>query len=464
MLDPVDTHLSSRPVAIIGGGLTGLAAAFRLASQGRAVRLFEAGPRVGGAVRTEREGEWLIEAGPNSLQEGSVALSTLLSELGLDGEKCYASPAAKNRYILRDGRPQAAPASPPGLFSSKLFSAGAKFRLFGELFHRRTVRAEDVSLAKLVSDHFGQELVDYGLNPFVSGVYAGDPEALSAQYSFPSLWAAERSHGSIIRAQIANAKAKRARGETSGPPRILSFREGLEALPRAMAARLPAGSIELNARVEHLFEAKPWQVAWTRDGVRQVESVSAVIACLPASGLAKLSVGANGLRPLASLDEIPYPPVTSLFLGYARSQVAHPLDGFGLLIPSLEKRNVLGVLFSSSLFPGRAPAGHVALTVMVGGVRHPEIARLALPELLAVVRKELSGLLGVEGEPVFARHTAWPKAIPQYVLGYGRHLQAIERCERDHPDLLIAGQVRDGIAMSACLSSGREHADRVLKG
>jgi len=461
-MSTVSTPDTRLPIAIIGGGLTGLAAAYRLTRAGRAVRLFEAGPRVGGAVRSERVGDWLVEAGPNSLQENSAALSGLIAELGLDGERCYASPAAKNRYILRDGRPQAAPTSPPGLFSSKLVSAGAKFRLFAELLHRRVQRTEDVSLAAFVADHFGQEWVDYGLNPFVSGIYAGDPEALSARHAFPSLWEAERTHGSIIRAQIASAKAKRARGEAKGPPRILSFREGLEALPRALAARLPVGSVELNARVTQVMPGSPWQLAWTRGDLRQVETFAAVIAGLPAAGLSRLEFGPERRRPLAGLDAIPYPPVTSLFLGYARDQVGHPLDGFGMLIPAKERRRMLGVLFSSSLFPRRAPDGHVALTVMLGGVRHPEVAQLPLPELLALARSELGDLLGVTGEPVFVRHTLWPRAIPQYVLGYERHLDTLDRCEREHPGFFIAGQVRDGIAMSACLAAGQRHAERVL--
>lgn len=461
-MNSVETNASSLPIAIVGGGLTGLAAAYRLVRQGRQVRLFEAAPRVGGAVHSERIGEWLVESGPNSLQEASADLTDLLSELGLDGAKCYASPAAKNRYILRNGRPEAAPTSPPGLLTSKLFSFRGKVRIFGDLFRRPLRRTDDVSLATFAAEHFGRELVDYGLNPFVSGVYAGDPEALSARHAFPSLWEAERTHGSVIRAQIASAKAKRARGESKGPPRIVSFREGLEMLPRALAAHLPSGSIELNARVVELLPGKPWKLVWARDETRRSEAFAAVIVCLPAAGLAALAVGAVGNRPLATLEQIPSPPVASLFFGYARAQVAHPLDGFGLLVPAKERRRVLGVLFSSSLFPGRAPSGHVALTVMIGGMRQPELARLPFDELVAMAQAELTDLLGVKGPPAFVRHTLWPRAIPQYVLGYERHLDALAHCEAEYPGLYLAGQVRDGIAMSACLAAGRRHADRVL--
>ena len=183
---------SELPVAIIGGGITGLAAAHRLARQGRAFRLFEASSRLGGNIRSERAGDWLLEAGPNSVQL-TPALAKLLDELALP--PLLADPAAKNRYLVRDGRPLPAPSSPFSFLGSPLFSASAKLRLFGDLFKRPRQRDADINLADFVADHFGPELVDYGLRAFVSGVYAGDAQKLSARHSFPSLWEAERTHG-----------------------------------------------------------------------------------------------------------------------------------------------------------------------------------------------------------------------------------------------------------------------------
>jgi oxygen-dependent protoporphyrinogen oxidase len=153
--------------------------------------------------------------------------------------------------------------------------------------------------------------------------------------------------------------------------------------------------------------------------------------------------------------------VASLFLGYRREDVAHPLDGFGVLAPEIERRSVLGILFSSSLFAGRAPEGHVALTVMVGGVRQPDIARLPADQLLAAVDRDLKELLGVKGTPVFQRHTVWPRAIPQYNLGYERFLDTMAATERAMPGLFIGGQARDGIALPACLAAGEKLAGRV---
>ncbi|CAM2775708.1 protoporphyrinogen oxidase [Rariglobus hedericola] len=448
------------PVAIIGGGITGLAAAHRLARQGRAFRLFEASPRLGGNIRSEREGDWLHEAGPNSLQL-TPPVAALLSELDL--APLTASPAAKNRYIVRDGRPVAAPTSPPAFFTSPLFSGIAKLQLLIEVFSRRRNRTADVSLADFVADHFGSELVDYGLRPFVSGIYAGNAQKLSARHSFPSLWEAERTHGSLIRAQLASAKAKRARGEPSGPSPIVNFTDGLETLPRALAARLPAGSVELNARVTEIVPGQPWKLYWKDSHqVSHTETFSSVVLAVPAAALSELTIGPMGERPLSALSDVEYPPVSSLFLGYRCEQVTHPLDGFGMLVPPAESRSILGVLFNSTLFPGRAPAGHVALTVMSGGALRPDLARLDEPSLLTLVQKELSELLGVSGAPAFIRRSFWAHAIPQYNLGYERFLDLIARTEAARPGLLIGGHVRDGISLPNCLAAGEKLAVRAL--
>ena len=195
----------------------------------------------------------------------------------------------------------------------------------------------------------------------------------------------------------------------------------------------------------------------------QTESFDRVILALPASALAKLSIGAgSATRPLALLAEMEHASVASLFLGYARAQVSHPMDGFGLLVPSVEKRSVLGVIFSSTLFPGRAPAGHVALTVMAGGMRRPDLAALPAADLLATVQPDLAALLGVRGAPLFMRHHAWPHAIPQYNLGHERFLTAMDRCEQTHPGLLIASNGRQGISLPDCAAAGLRAAEKAL--
>lgn len=452
---------SPQSVAILGGGVTGLTAAYRLAQAGHRVRVFERSARLGGAIRSERTGDWLVEGGPNSLLGNEPALLKLIAELGLASARVPANPAAKKRFIVCRGRPEPVPMSPPGLLRTPLFSARGKLRLIGDLFARRRVRTTDVSLEDFVAAHFGREAVDYGVNPMVGGIYAGNPAKLSTRYAFPKLWEVERTHGSILRGLIAGAKARKRRGEPKAE--LFSFREGLQTLTDALAARLPAGTVQREAEVEALVPGAKWAVITHDAAGTHTEEFDAVLSALPAPALAQLRVGSLGERPLALVDGIEHPPVASLFLGYRRDQVAHPLDGFGVLAPEIENRSVLGILFSSTLFPRRAPDGHVALTVMVGGTRQPDIARGSAEQILATVERDLRELLGVSGAPVFVRHHAWPKAIPQYNLGYEHYLEAINTCERTFPGLLIGGQARDGISVPACVAAGEKLAARFIE-
>jgi protoporphyrinogen/coproporphyrinogen III oxidase len=438
--------MPSPTFAILGAGITGLTAAHRLTQRGHRVRVFEASDRVGGAIGTELTDGWLIEAGPNSLLAGEPAVDALIAELGLGTEQVFANPLARNRYIVRGGKPIAAPLSPPAFLASPLFSFGAKLKVLAELRLRPRVRTTDLSLAEFGRAHFGREFVEYALNPFVSGVYAGDPRKLSARHAFPKLWALEQQHGSLLRGQMAAAKARRMDPASPNRTGIFSFRRGLQSLTDALAARLPSGSLAMNARIEALLPGRPWSVIWNDGHRTATESFDGVIAALPAPALAQLRFGTLGERPLAALETVEHPPVSALFLGYPRSDVPHPLNGFGLLVPEVEQRSLLGVLFSSTLFPGRAPADHVALTVMVGGTRQPHLARLPTEQLLAAVEPDLGQLLGVRGSPVFQRHRFWPRAIPQYALGYETHLETMAATERSHAGLFVGGQARDGIS------------------
>jgi protoporphyrinogen/coproporphyrinogen III oxidase len=449
----------SKSIAVLGGGITGLAAAYRLTTLGHRVRLFEQGARLGGVIQSELTDGWLIEAGPNSFQESSPGVTALLEELGLGPERIVASPAAHNRYLVRRGRLVPLPLSPLGLIASPLLSVGAKLRVLVELMSSRRVRTTDLSVAAFARSHFGQEVLDYVVQPFVGGIYAGNAEKLSTRYAFPRLWQLEQTHGSLLRGQLAAAKQRRARGEPASPP-LISFRRGLQALPDALAVRLPPDAIVRQARVDGLVPGTRWQVIWHDGRITQFEPFDAVVSALPAPALAQLTIGPLAEKPLVSLESVAHPSVTSLFLGFQREQVRHPLAGFGVLVPAVEKRAVLGVIFSSSLFPGRAPPGHVALTVMLGGALRPDLALLPPEKLWSAVRGDLYDLLHVTGEPVFQRSTRWPQAIPQYQLGHERHFEAITACERANPGLFIGGNVRDGIALPSCVLGGLQLAER----
>jgi oxygen-dependent protoporphyrinogen oxidase len=478
-------------IAIVGGGVTGLTAAWKLHCQGHQVTVFEQSDRPGGAVSTTIQDGWLVENGPNSLLE-SPQFDALVAELGLTGKCQYAAPPAKNRYLVRGGRLVPVPMAPQKLLTTPLFSLRTKLRLFAEPFTRARVRPADASLAAVVRDHFGQEIVDYAINPLVAGIYAGDPETLSTKHAFPKLWEIEQTYGSLIRGQIAAMKARRARGEKAAA-RIVSFSGGLQTLPQTLAASVPNGSIRTDTAVVSLSPGRPWTLVSRRAGLTATEEFDAVVLAVSGAALAQLLIGpaqlaaaggsgglpnvaqasqptlappgesapagVSGDRPLEALEQIDYPPVASLFLGFRRDQVAHPLDGFGALVPAVERRSVLGVLFSSTLFPGRAPEGHVALTVYVGGTRQPQLAALPPATLRPQVLADLRDLLGVQGDPVFSRATFWPHAIPQYNLGYERFLDLMTRAETDHAGLFIGGHVRDGISLANCIAAGGRLAE-----
>lgn len=444
----------------MGAGITGLTAARELHRQGHRVTVIEKAPQVGGAVLTHAQDGWLAEAGPNSIQE-SPAIAALIAELGLGGERLVANPAAKNRFIVRDGRLVPAPLSPPGFLTSPLFSLRARAKVLCEFLTRPRVRTTDVSLATFVASHFGQEIVDYGLNPLIAGIYAGDPEKLSARYAFPNLWQLERTYGSLIRGLRAQAAERRARGERTGLAPLVSFTRGLQAIPSALAASLPAGTVRLGATVTSLIPGRPWKLIWSEGESIESAEFDAVLLALPAPALGPLVFGALGERLLATLDHLPHPPVSSLFLGFRRDQVRHPLDGFGALVPARERRSFLGVLFSSTLFEGRAPAGHVALTVFAGGMRQPDAGRLPTAELVARVLPDLRELLGITGDPVYTHHSFWPKAIPQYNVGHDRYLEPLTQCENRHPGLFIGSNARDGIAVPDRVQDGKKLAHRV---
>jgi oxygen-dependent protoporphyrinogen oxidase len=441
-------------IAIIGGGVTGLTAAWTLHRAGLAATVFERSPRPGGVVSAARTGDWLHELGPNSLLEGSAEVAAFIDDLGLGPRRLYAAPAAKQRYIVRGGRLVAMPTSPLGFVRTRLFSLAAKVRLLGEPWRARRAAGPEETVADFVVRRLGPEFLDYAINPFVAGVYAGDPRLLSVPHAFPKLFAIEQEHGSLIRGALA-------RRNTSGGPkgRIFSFPEGLGEIPATVAARLGA-AVQLRSTVQAVEPRGPgWRLTVARDGTTATADFDVVVCALPADALAALPFpGVAGGARLGALAEIKHPAVVSIFSGYRRDQVAHPLDGFGVLMPEVERGRILGTLFSSTLFPGRAPAGHVALTTFVGGMRAPELAALDDSALAGLAGEELGRLVGARGAPAFFRLQRWPRAIPQYTIGYQRFKDIMAAVETAAPGLFLGGNCRDGISLANCIGAGQRLA------
>jgi oxygen-dependent protoporphyrinogen oxidase len=450
------------PVAIIGGGITGLTAGLRLKQLGLPFKLYEAGERVGGAVQSVRERGHLAEAGPNSILETSPVVSALVSDLGLESRRIYADPRAAKRYIVRNGKPVALPASPRAFLSTPLFSAKAKSRLLAEPFIGRAAPDTEENLADFVRRRLGVEFLDYAINPFVGGVYAGDPEALSVKHAFPKLHALEQRYGSLLLGQVLGARERKRRGEVSKQAaKMFSFDEGLGVLIKALQKEL-AADLETESPVRRLMrQPDVWSIA-VGDGAGEKEVFcQSVLLALPAHKLAALEVRAGHPIDMSEFSRIYYPPVASVVLGFRREDVKHPLDGFGVLVPEKEGFNILGALFSSSLFPNRAPAGEVTITCFLGGTRSPWLPPVAPDTLVQLAVKDLDVLLDLKGEPTFSHVTVFKKAIPQYNVGFGHFKALMNSLEIGAPGLFLAGHSRDGISLSDSIISGHNVAQRI---
>jgi oxygen-dependent protoporphyrinogen oxidase len=447
-------------VIVVGGGISGLACAWWLQQRGKRVRLLESASRAGGCIGTTQSHGCLFESGPNSILDTSPLISRLLDETAIVAERVDASPAARNRFVLRDGALVPVPLSPAAFLATPLFSARAKLRLLREPFIGRAPADSEETVAQFVRRRLGGEFLDYAINPFVGGVYAGRPEQLSLRAAFPRLHTLEQQYGSLIRGQIFGARRRAREAQKSKhAAAMFSFRNGMETLTGAIARRLE--HIELGCAVEAVVkDGSAYTVTAKADGASRRYRARAVVLAAPAYAAAPL-VASIAPTAAAALQAIPYPPVAVVCSAYARDAIRHGLDGFGVLAPECEGRQILGSLFSSTLFEGRAPAGKVLLTTFVGGMRQPELARLDDAALSELVGCELGAMLGATTPPEFVQIRRWAQAIPQYTPGHSARMQAIETAERAQPGLFFCANYRGGVSVGDCVASAECVVDAV---
>jgi protoporphyrinogen/coproporphyrinogen III oxidase len=465
-------------VVIIGGGLSGLTAAYRIASRAKGLRrpvevvVLEARDRVGGAIWTDRLDGFTLEGGADSFITNKPWGVDLCRELGLADQLIGTDPQHRRSFVVRQGRlmpvPEGFVLMAPGrlapILTTPVLSWRGKLRVLLDLVIPRKGDDGDESLAAFVKRRLGREALERLVQPLVGGIYTADPAELSLRATLPQFPAMEREHGSLIRGALRQARQARwAERHASGARYglFVTLADGMDTLPRALAGALPAGTVRTATAVRRVGRpdpVSPWRVELL-DG--PPIDAGAVIVTTEAHSSARLLDGYDPDLAL-QLRAIPYASSAIVNLAYRRDQVAHPLDGFGAVVPAIEGRQILAVSFLSVKFPRRAPAGTALLRTFVGGATQPELFDLDDATLVDLVRGELSDLLGASGEPLLVTVNRHPRAMPQYTLGHLDRVAAIRKRLARHPRLILAGNAFDGVGIPDCVRGARDAADAAL--
>jgi oxygen-dependent protoporphyrinogen oxidase len=414
------------------------------------VLVLESGGYPGGVIRSELRDGYLIEHGPNTLALRAGHAPDYLEQVGLSEDAIEANPVANKRFIVRGGQPVAVPTSASSFITSPLFSTLGKLRLLLEPLLPRGSARKNESVADFFKRRLGREVRDYAANPFIAGVYAARPETLVLRHAFPAIYELEGKHRSLMLGGIKAAKRRKREGLPK--TRLVSFKKGLAVLPNRLAEEL-GNDLRLNAPVRKISrDGDNWKVAFDEAGELKEEPADRIVCSVPAHALKSIEwEGLAESESLSTLASAPHYPLAVVQLGFRRDEVGHPLDGFGFLVPEKENLRILGTLFSSTLFPGRAPEGHVLLTTFVGGERQPDLAQLKEEQLHDLVLEELQGLLEVRGNPTFRNLVRWPKAIPLPDSGQDNRLEAAKHLQDANPGLILSGSHLTGVSLPACL-------------
>ncbi len=459
------TTMKNKRITILGAGISGLATAHWLKKNGMDVQLIEARTEPGGSMQSARKKGFLIDYGPNSGLDTTLLIGQLVEELGLQDQIIFANQEAKKRYILKGNDLKALPSGPLSFLRTSLFSTAAKFRLLKEPFIGSTNVLEDISIADFVRHRLGEEFLNNAIDPFISGIYAGDPEKLSVKSALPKLYALEEKHGSLIKGAIAGVKARRKSAKKSKQSaQQFSFKEGMQTLPNVLATRME-NCISYNCVVEKINQhEKGYQLIVKTNGAQKIIESDVILSTIPAY---RLSDAIRSLDHVLAehLDALYYPPVMVLYLVFRRDAIRQPLDGFGFLIPGQERRSFLGAIWSSVIFAERTEAEHAAFTLFVGGARHPNLLEQDLEAKHMEVIREFKQIMMIAepDEPVLVESKVWPKAIPQYNLGYHQHEAYFRQFEAAHSGFFLGGNFRGGISVSDCIKNSGLMSQRILE-
>ena len=440
-------------VAILGSGIAGLTAAFQLAEKNIDFEVFESSEHIGGKIRSERRNGFLIEHGPYVLRAPSPLLHHILERCNLRGHRIFVPETSNTHFVARNRTTATLPQSLVQSLASNYFSTLTKLRLTSEVFRPKPVVSNEESVAQFVRQRLGNEVLDYAIDPIVSGFFAGNPELLSVKHAFPHLCETENKRGSVIHRLLSI-------GNISEP--AFSFTEGLQMLPMAMSQPFTK-LIHTQSHIRTIIPVgKRFRIDIARGNHEETRHFDAVISTLPLPDLVKTNLEVD--FDLAPLSEVTYAPIHIVAMGFNYEDIGHSLDGSGILFPGdAASKRILGTIFTSTLFPSHAPAGKILLTTLLGGTPNTDLMKLPFEILEELVLSDLSELLGVYGDPIHVQHIQWHQGLPQYNLGYGVVKALLNNLEAIHPGLYFAGNYREGVSVVDAMESGYTAAQNALK-
>jgi oxygen-dependent protoporphyrinogen oxidase len=448
-------------ITILGAGITGLATAHWLEKEGFDISIFEQNSEAGGAMVTNVVDDFIIDFGPNSGLETTPKIREIVTDIGLSDEMIYANEEGNTRYILKNNELLPLPTSPFRFVGTKLFSTSAKLRLLKEPFIGKSNDGYYQSIAEFVERRLGREFLENAIDPFVSGVYAGDPNKLSVKSAFPKLYRLEEVYGGLIKGMIKGAKERKLRNEESKQSaKMFSFKNGMQSFPKTIAQKLK-GKIYYNSLIKNIRRQNSKIIVELLHNGENIEVKSDVLlSTIPAHLLGKFATSLDS-KLNDHLNAIHYPPVLVLFLGYKKKAIGQKLDGFGFLIPSQEKKKFLGAIWSSTIFDNRSPSDKASFTLFIGGARNPDFKHEESEAIIKEGLKEFHEIMRINEEPILIQWKFWDKAIPQYNLGYVEHEHYFEKFERENPGIFLGGNYRGGISVGDCIKTSYSHFEKI---
>ena len=455
-------------VTVIGAGLTGLTTAYWLKRGGKKVRVVETDKRIGGQIKTQRYIHYIFETGPSTGAVSTPEVAELMNALAETSQgQCQietAPDAAKRRLIWKGNRFWELPSGPISAITTPLFRFSDKLRILGEPWRKRG-NNPDESVASLAARRLGQSFVDYAVDPFISGVYAGNPYTGVTRYALPKLYALERDYGSFIRGSIAKKKQPKSDRDRMATKKVFSAKGGLSNIPQAEADYIGMENISLGAsHVSISQEGQGWVTTFldASGNHRQLQSRWVVTTC-GAYSLPALLPFVDKER-MDAIAQLVYSPIIEVNVGMPDT-FGGDYCAFGGLVPSKEKQQILGILFPSACFTGRAPEGGALFSFYLGGVRNPEMMSKTDEEIQAIVVQNLHSMLKfpAQAKPDFIHIARHQRAIPQYNADSGRRFSAVESIQEQYPGLVLGGNLRDGIGMGHRITQAANIANMIIK-